>query len=230
MNEVAGGRKLLETVARAGRAPAPSTSPSPRRRTSRSPARSSIATSSRDAARSRVEVTQEVLAEFGIEAPGRRLRPRPAARARRRRPRLRARPRSCSRACRRRRSASLRKDLVAWAEAALRGAGDAHPGPDRGRRRALGRHPHARGRHADRRQPRSGRPPQVARAAERPHRYTIICPKSGELSREEVCERLAAHAGRALPRRDRRDRPADEPGALRGGPERDRALPRSTTS
>jgi hypothetical protein len=28
--------------------------------------------------------------------------------------------------------------------------------------------------------------------AEKPHRYTIICPRSGDLSREEVCERLAA--------------------------------------
>ncbi len=28
-------------------------------------------------------------------------------------------------------------------------------------------------------------------AAERPHRYTIICPPSGALEREEVCERLA---------------------------------------
>jgi hypothetical protein len=29
------------------------------------------------------------------------------------------------------------------------------------------------------------------RARERPHRYTIISPRSGEISREEVCERLA---------------------------------------
>jgi hypothetical protein len=29
------------------------------------------------------------------------------------------------------------------------------------------------------------------RAADKPHRYTIICPRSGDLSREEVCERLA---------------------------------------
>jgi hypothetical protein len=28
-------------------------------------------------------------------------------------------------------------------------------------------------------------------AAEKPHRYTIICPKSGDISREETCERLA---------------------------------------
>ena len=29
------------------------------------------------------------------------------------------------------------------------------------------------------------------KAAERPHRYTFISPRSGELTREEVCERLA---------------------------------------
>jgi hypothetical protein len=28
-------------------------------------------------------------------------------------------------------------------------------------------------------------------AAEKPHRYTIICPKSGDITREQVCERLA---------------------------------------
>jgi hypothetical protein len=31
-----------------------------------------------------------------------------------------------------------------------------------------------------------------ARAADRPHRYTLICPRSGNLSREQVCDRLAA--------------------------------------
>jgi hypothetical protein len=29
------------------------------------------------------------------------------------------------------------------------------------------------------------------RAEDKPHRYTIICPRSGDLSREEICERLA---------------------------------------
>jgi hypothetical protein len=28
-------------------------------------------------------------------------------------------------------------------------------------------------------------------AAEKPHRYTIICPKSGDITREDICERLA---------------------------------------
>jgi hypothetical protein len=31
-----------------------------------------------------------------------------------------------------------------------------------------------------------------SRADERPHRYTIISPRSGEITREEICERLAA--------------------------------------
>jgi hypothetical protein len=30
------------------------------------------------------------------------------------------------------------------------------------------------------------------RAGEKPHRYTVICPRSGDLSRDEVCERLAS--------------------------------------
>jgi hypothetical protein len=30
-----------------------------------------------------------------------------------------------------------------------------------------------------------------ARAADAPHRYTVICPRSGDIEREEVCERLA---------------------------------------
>jgi len=29
------------------------------------------------------------------------------------------------------------------------------------------------------------------RAADKPHRYTMICPRSGDLTREEVCDRLA---------------------------------------
>ena len=32
----------------------------------------------------------------------------------------------------------------------------------------------------------------IDRAAERPHRYTFICPRSGAIEREEVCRRLAA--------------------------------------
>ena len=32
----------------------------------------------------------------------------------------------------------------------------------------------------------------ISRHREKPHRYTFICPASGELSREEVCDRLAS--------------------------------------
>lgn len=32
----------------------------------------------------------------------------------------------------------------------------------------------------------------VERAAESPHRYTFVCPRSGDISREEVCNRLAS--------------------------------------
>ncbi len=63
------------------------------------------------------------------------------------------------------------------------------------------------------------------RAADKPHRYTIICPRSGDMAREAGQREPRDHARRALPGRDRRDRPADEPGAVRRDPERDRALP-----
>lgn len=32
----------------------------------------------------------------------------------------------------------------------------------------------------------------IERHSERPHRYTFICPRSGDASREEICERLAS--------------------------------------
>lgn len=32
----------------------------------------------------------------------------------------------------------------------------------------------------------------IERHRERPHRYTLVCPASGDISREEVCDRLAA--------------------------------------
>ena len=89
----------------------------------------------------------------------------------------------------------------------------------------LGRQPHARGRHADRQQPRPRRPPEGARQRERPHRYTIISPALRLAEPRGGLRAARAHARRALPRRHRRDRPADEPGARGGRRERDRALP-----
>ena len=64
-----------------------------------------------------------------------------------------------------------------------------------------------------------------SKAAEHPHRYTIISPPSGGITREEVCERLARTLAELYRVRHRRDRPADEPGAAGRGRERARALP-----
>ncbi len=154
-------------------------------------ARSSTATRSATRRSSRVEVTQQVLDEFGIESAGAVMDPDPAARPRRRRARVPARRRCCSRRCTRPASGSPART---WSS---------------GRRRPLEvpvTHIPVRVdddavrwdvihtlvvAHADRQQPRPGRPLKE-RAAEKPHRYTFICPRSGDLSREEVCERLAS--------------------------------------
>ena len=78
LNEVAGGRKLLKAVPRARRRRRRRTSPWSPRRTSPSSGSSSIVDELRDAAQSRVEVTQAVLAEFGIEADGAVMDPDPS--------------------------------------------------------------------------------------------------------------------------------------------------------
>ena len=72
-----------------------------RRRTSRWSGRSSTATSFREVAQSRIDVTQEVLAEFGIEALGAVFDPDPRWRSTTRSAASR-RGKYCSRACRRR--------------------------------------------------------------------------------------------------------------------------------
>lgn len=53
----------------------------------------------------------------------------------------------------------------------------------------------------------------IARHREKPHRYTFICPASGELAREDVCDRLASTLA-ALYRVE-----ADATGQPMGGPE-----------
>jgi hypothetical protein len=53
----------------------------------------------------------------------------------------------------------------------------------------------------------------IARHREKPHRYTFICPASGEIGREEVCDRLASTLA-ALYRVE-----ADATGQPMGGPE-----------
>ena len=63
------------------------------------------------------------------------------------------------------------------------------------------------------------------RHSEQPHRYTIISPRSGRPDPRAGLLEARLDPGRALPRRDRRHRAADEPGSLPRGPERDRALP-----
>ena len=87
LNEVAGGRRLLEAIrerveagADAVAVAAPQNQPIVGQIVDRDEVR--------DAALSRVEVTQQVLDEFGIESVGRGHGPRSGARARRRRARL----------------------------------------------------------------------------------------------------------------------------------------------
>ena len=169
----------------------------------------------RDAAQSRVEVTQAVLAEFGIEAPGAVMDPDPPLALD-----------DAVRAFEPARGAALvplRDPLRArpartWSSGprALRGPGHPHPGADRRRRGPLGRHPHPRGRDPDGRQPRPDRPPEGPRRRA-PAPLHDHLPALGRAQPRGGVRAPRAHARRALPRRDRRHRPADEPGAARGG-------------
>jgi hypothetical protein len=188
VNEVAGGRRLLEGIrervdagADAVAVAAPQNQPIVGQIVDRDEVR--------DAALSRVEVTQQVLDAFDIESAGAVMDPDPAlalddaVRAFQPEEVLLS-------ALYETRFGLTRKDLVEWAKAKLevpvthipvRVDDDAvrwdlvHTllvgtqtvaSPD------LIRH-------------------LKARAEEKPHRYTIICPRSGDLTREEVCERLA---------------------------------------
>ena len=63
------------------------------------------------------------------------------------------------------------------------------------------------------------------RAKEKPHRYTFICPQVRRRAARGGQPEPGRDPGRDVPRRDRRHRPADEPRALHGDRERDRALP-----
>jgi hypothetical protein len=188
LNEVAGGRRLLETL---------------RQRTSDGAASVAVAAPQnqpvagqivdqdevREAAQSRVEVTQAVLSEFGVEAVGVVMDPDPplalddAVRA--------FSPDEILISCLAdTRFGLLRRDLVEWAknryevpvvhipvrieDDAVRWdvthtlvvATQTVDSPDLVNR-------------------------LKSRAAERPHRYTIISPRSGEITREEVCAKLA---------------------------------------
>jgi hypothetical protein len=188
LNEVAGGRKLLEAArerVEAGAEGVALAAPQNQPLAGQIVDRDEV----REAALSRVEVTQAVLRDFGIEAPGAVMDPDPAlalddaVRA--------FAPREVLLSCLYdTRFGLTRKDLVEWAKQrfdvpvthipvrieddAIRWdvthtlvvATQTVAGVD-----------------------------LVARlkrkAAERPHRYTFISPPSGQLSREEVCSRLA---------------------------------------
>ena len=188
LNEVAGGRKLLETIrerVEAGAEGVALVAPQNQPMAGQIVDRDEV----REAAQSRVEVTQAVLRDFGIEAVGAVMDPDPAlalddaVRA--------FAPREVLLSCLYdTRFGLTRKDLVEWVKQrfevpvthipvrieddavrwdvthALVVATQTVASPD------LIAH-------------------LKRRAAERPHRYTFISPPSGQLTREEVCDRLA---------------------------------------
>jgi hypothetical protein len=188
VNEVAGGRRLLEALrsriqagADAVAVVAPQNQPIVGQIVDRDEVR--------DAALSRVEVTQQVLDEFGIEALGAVMDPDPAlalddaVRAFEPREVLLS-------ALYETRFGITRKDLVEWAKATVEVPVVHIPvrvDDDAVRWDVV--HTLVVGTQT------INSPDLVARlkerAADKPHRYTIICPRSGDLTREEVCDRLA---------------------------------------
>jgi len=187
LNEVAGGRRLLEELRRRAAKGASVAVAAPQNQ----PVAGQIVNQDevREAAQSRVEVTQAVLAEFGVDAVGVVMDPDPplalddAVRA--------FSPDEILISCLAgTRFGLLRRDLVEWAKSrydapvvhipvrieddavrwdvthTLVVATQTVDSPD-----LLDR--------------------LKSRAAERPHRYTIISPRSGQISRDEVCEKLA---------------------------------------
>jgi hypothetical protein len=186
--EVAGGRKLLEAI---------------RDRVDHGASRVALAAPQNqpevgqivdrdevyEAALSRVEVTQAVLSEFGIEAEGSVLDDDPllalddAVRA--------FRPQELLISCLyETRVGFLRRDLVEWAKERFEAPVTHIPvrvDDDAVRWDVT---------HTLAVATQTVNSPELverlkARAAERPHRYTFICPRSGEIAREEVCDRLA---------------------------------------
>src|SRR5215211_5865168 len=172
LNEVAGGRRLLEALRErvdAGAERVALAAPQNQPVAGQIVDRDEL----REAAQSRVEVTEAVLADFGIEAVGAVLDPDPslalddAVRAF-------GPSEVLISALAETRFGLMRRDLIEWAKdrfevpvthipvvatrtVASQGVIDA----------------------------------LKARSADSPHRYTVICPRSGDIGREEVCERLA---------------------------------------
>jgi len=188
LNEVAGGRKLLQAVREritAGADLVAVAAPQNQPVVGQIVDRDEI----RDAALSRVEVTQSVLDEFGIESEAAVLDPDPslalddAVRAFAPREVLLS-------ALYESRYGLLRRDLVEWAKARFEvpvvhipvRVDDDAVRWDVTHTLVVGTQTIAS-------------PELVSHlkslAAEKPHRYTIICPRSGDLTREDVVERLA---------------------------------------
>ena len=190
LNEVAGGRKLLQAVkaridagADAVAVVAPQNQPIVGQIVDRDEIR--------DAALSRVEVTQKVFDQFGIESSAAILDPDPflalddGVRAFAPREVLLS-------ALYESRYGLLRRDLVEWAKARFEEEAPVVHIPVRVDDDAVRwdvTHTLVVGTQT------IASPELIdhlkARASDRPHRYTIICPRSGDLSREDVVERLA---------------------------------------
>ncbi len=189
VNEVAGGRRLLEALrervdagADAVAVVAPQNQPIVGQIVDRDEVR--------EAAQSRVDVTQQVLDAFGVEAAGAVLDPDPSlalddgVRAFAPREVLLS-------ALYESRFGLLRRDLVEWAKDRFEVPVTHIPvRVDDDAVRWDVTHTLVVG-------TQTINSPELierlrARGAEKPHRYTIICPRSGDLSREQVCSRLAA--------------------------------------
>ena len=188
LNEVAGGRKLLNAVCEridAGAQRIAIVAPQNQPIAGQIVDRSELA----DAARSRVEVTQSVFAEFGIESEGAVMDPDPllalddGIRA--------YEPAEVLLSClAESRYGLMRRDLVEWASGRFEEPITHIPVRiDDDAVRWDVTHTLVVATQTVASADLLGR--LKSRASESPHRYTFICPRSGELSREEVCERLA---------------------------------------
>jgi hypothetical protein len=188
LNEVAGGRRLLETIrdrvehgATRVALSAPQNEPEVGQIVDRDEVR--------EAARSRVEVTQALLAEFGVEAEGAVLDHDPslalddAVRA--------FEPQEILiSALYETRFGLLRRDLIEWAKDRFEAPVTHLPvriDDDAVRWDVV--HTLVVATQTVNSDELVSR--LKARAGDKPHRYTFVCPRSGEISREEVCERLA---------------------------------------
>jgi hypothetical protein len=189
LNEVAGGRKLLQTVRERvddGAERVAIAAPQNQPMAGQIVDRDELA----DAARSRVDVTQAVFAEFGIEAEGAIMDPDPllalddAVRA--------YEPSEVLLSCLAESRYGLRRrDLVEWARGHFEETEITHI-PVRIEDDAVRwdvTHTLVVATQTVASADLLGR--LKSRAQERPHRYTFISPRSGQLSREEVCDRLA---------------------------------------